>query len=209
MNRIEIRDEIIKFYDELLLKDYGISFIEAEQKYAKIGNTTGIHSDSLYFLLKMIDYFKIKNLVEIGSGFSTLFFAQISKLRKLEFQSFEEKQSYLEMTRELLTVYDLDPYIINTYKADRIPLKPGFIFLDGTVAVRQNYLRRTRSMSVSFVIVDDFEILSDECSQYMKHSNKPFFFVYGGSRTHRHQFISYPKDLRESFFNFIYEFPAF
>ncbi len=200
----QIRPLLSSFFKNKIRAELEIDATEAEYKYHEIGNHTGIHADSIYFLIELIKTFKLKNLVEIGSGFSTLFLSKLAQKYNLNFQSFEEEENYLILTRRLLRAYDCSDKVVQLYKYEDIPRIIDFLFIDCSYPLRFQLLKRTQTGHIQFVVVDDFEAMSNTCAEFMTRTSRQHFYVYtGAGRLNRLQFVSYPAVIQKSFSNFL------
>lgn len=83
---------IYRIFDNELIKEVGIGWTDADQIYHSLGNSPGMYPDTVLLFIKMIKKFPIKSITEIGSGFSTLYFAKICKDLNIDFTSYEEDQ---------------------------------------------------------------------------------------------------------------------
>lgn len=189
-----LRHSILDHYDKLLSYFMDLSFFEAERNLSDLGNASGIYPDTALLYYFLIKEFNLKKVIEIGSGISTLFFAQSCKLLDANFISFEEKEQYKKITHNLLARYSFPSTLVLDYALfdDDLLKDCDLIFLDGSVKARQDFLLDNKCKDIPIVAVDDFEVLSTECFSFMEINNRPFFYVHNGSgRGSRLQFLNH------------------
>ena len=197
----KLRDDIIDFYSAELLKETGFDYRKQEQVYSSLGNTPGVYPDTLLLFSRLIKTYNLKKVVELGSGFSTLFFTHLG----VELSSFEQKPEYLELTKQLLAKNNLPNNHISL-KENITPitgssleaacLVADLIFVD--CLDRKRWLTDpTWLYNSPIVIVDDMEFFGDGVLfDFMFKTKRPFFITYnGGGRTDRTEFISYKFEL--------------
>lgn len=186
-----IKDMMDRAYAGILKEMTGIDFFEACLRLSAFGNTTGIEPDTAYFLISFIKRFKLKNIVEYGSGMSTLFLAKYCSLHNLSFISFEEEQKYLDITNKLLEAYNLTNLVQLYTEPNELVLKPDLLYLDSSIALRQTILFSDMGKNVKFVTVHDLEAISPICSEFMAKQKRYDFTVLGTHNTFRLLFVSY------------------
>lgn len=173
-----------------------ISWFEADIIYNKIGNTPGVYPDTALLLVNLIKKLSMKKVLEIGSGFSSLFLKKACVDTGAIFISYEEDEKYRKMTQSLLEAHKLDSSCVLPFECtDKIDFSnTDMVFVDGTKDNRHRLLESSLLFSIPIVIVDDFESpdFISACYTFLMNSKRSSFYVYNGvGRIDRHQFISY------------------
>ena len=205
--------ELYKPFDKELINIIGISWFDAWQRFHEIGNSPGIYPDTALLFVKMIKNigynFNINNVIEFGSGISTLFLSKICELKGIKFTSYEEDPKYMPLTLSLLKKYNIKDYenivkpIINmisptekdieSFKRviDNIDFNVDLIFLDSYGYSRNLLLENSQVKKIPFIIYDDAES-SYIIGKFIAESKRYHSYFYDRvGRIDRQQFISY------------------
>lgn len=176
-------------FDEELIKDIGIGWFDAKKVYDSIGNSPGTYPDTLLFFMKMIRKFPIKKIVELGSGFSTLYFAKICREMNIDFISYEEDQKWLEKTKRFLDHYHISADIMKIDDMDDIDYNTDLIFID-CGPIRHKIIESDKIYNIPIITIDDCEGCKS-CSEFMCKTKRYRFYVYNGvGRNDRHLFVN-------------------
>lgn len=202
---INYRD-LYKLFDDELIKDIGISWLEAHKIYHELGNSPGIYPDTALLFVRLIKMYNIYNVIEFGSGMSTLFLSKICELKNIKFTSYEEDEKYRNINTNLLEAYNIknSKDIIKSFKND-VPLiiNTDLLFLDSHKNSRESLINNKQIYNIPFVIYDDAED-SSPLIKYICNSKDHNFYCYDRvGRLDRQQFISYPS--KYNIINFIKE----
>ncbi len=208
MDKEQLKNIIFDHYHDKVARNLGIDVKEAIKKYSDMGNTLGIEIDSMLMYYEIIKHFGTKNILEFGSGFSTLIFAQITRLLGGKLLSFEEEDKWMEITQKLLVEYGHDKNLVQKIFYHFVDFSfmsdYNFCFIDSSAALRQRLLRSKHFLKdIKIIIVDDFETMSKDCLEFMKLTGRDNYYVYNGSgRPNRLQFINLLSDepISEFFF---------
>lgn len=188
-------NDLYSLFNNELVKEINIDWFCAQDIYYNIGNAPGIYPDTILLLLKIIDYYNVKKIVELGSGFSTLYLSKICKEKDVKLISHEEDKKWLEKTKELLNHYNLDnDHIVNLTNINDIDYNTDLIFIDCSNELRSKILESNNMNMVPIVIVDDANRLelSISCSKFMCNSKRYSFYIYNGvGRKDRFSFINF------------------
>lgn len=189
----DLRGTIIDFWSRKLYAKTGLDFLKAEQVYRELGNTSGMYPDTLLAFANIIQYYDIKKILELGSGFSTLFLACMAKKQGAEFRSFEEAEYYHQLTRTFLEAYGYSPDLVQPWPKIEPALFEGveFLFLDnmnrGDLLVHGHEL----FSKVPIIVVDDCDGYGNrQALQFMQQAGRSHMFPFqGGGRMDRTQFF--------------------
>jgi len=198
-----LKEQIYNHHCNILDKLTTFDYKTAVKIYAELGNAPGVEPDNLYLYYRLIKDFNLKNIVEFGSGFSTLFFIYIAKQLKINFTSSEEQEKYYDLTIKLLNHYNFEneEYLElieneNAYRDYAIETA-DLIFIDASIDLRKRLLNSSYQLlqNIPFIIVDDYESLTEITSKFEELTNRRTFYVYNGSgRRNRLQYINYLED---------------
>lgn len=188
-------NELYSLFNNELIKEIKIDWFHAQDLYFNIGNAPGMYPDTLLLLLKIIDQYNVKKIIELGSGFSTLYISKICKEKDIKFKSYEEDKKWLEKTKELLNHYNLNnDHIVNLVNFNDIDYDTDLILIDCNNESRSKILESNKLNIVPIVIVDDVNRLelSISCSKFMCNSKRYSFYIYNGvGRRDRLLFINF------------------
>lgn len=193
-----IRNDIIKFWSDVLRDASGYDWLDASRVIQEKGNQPGIYPDTLMVLYKLITKYNIKKIVEFGSGASTLFFQTIANLYSIDFISYEEYAQWADITRSLLSHYNLSANIqpLSLSLDENLFGDADLVFLDHSGSGREKCLSVQSDWlkSARFVVLDDAHVFSSTgtLANFMIKTNRCKFFTFnGGGRMDRVEFISY------------------
>ncbi len=196
MDKEQLKNIIFDHYHDKVARILGIDVKEAIKKYSNMGNTLGIEIDSMLMYYEIIKHFRTKNVLEFGSGFSTLIFAQITKILDGKLLSLEEEDKWMKITQKLLVEYGHNKKLVKKVYPSFVDFDFttdfDFCFIDSSVALRQKLLRNKYFLKdIKVIIVDDFESMSKDCLEFMKITGRDNYYVYNGSgRRNRLQYIN-------------------
>ena len=188
-------NDLYKTFNESLISVYGIDWYEVYDRYLSMGNYAGIYPDSSLLLMMLTDMLPVNNVMEIGSGASTLFLKKACDRCEINFTSYEEQDKYLKITRELIKLYDIDDSFLRI-----CPEKVDFsgvdmLFIDGIEVNRVKLLDSDELIDIPVIILDDFGSinLSKAYSRFTKRcrGDRPCYVYNGVGRQDRHQLISW------------------
>lgn len=186
----DLRMRIFGLYNDLLHEECGLDYDEAIRVFGEIGNATGSYPDTLLLFAKMIKHYKLKNIVEFGSGMSTLFLAKIAKDLNISFVSYEEKKRYLNMTTKLIESFHLKPNIKMFYHNEPIDVHDkDFVFIDCSGDLRKELSTYISGFHIRncFIVIDDI----NDYPSLVSYFKDPYCFYNGTGRLDRYQFIKY------------------
>lgn len=198
MEKDELKHKIFRYHNEKVKATLGIDTWDTIVEYSKIGNSPGIEVDSILMYYHLIKDYKLKKIVEFGSGFSTLIFSIIAEKLGIEFHSFEEEAHWLDITKKLLTRYNKDDSVVKLFDKEAYKELKGcdFCFVDSNAGLRLELLNAENPLhnnlrDIGIVIVDDMESLGGSCSLFMAITGRTNFYVFNATgRSNRHQFIN-------------------
>jgi len=196
-NPISYRN-LYEVFNESLRLIYDVDWYDVYEKYLSIGNYAGIYPDSSLLLMMLTDMLPVNNVMEIGSGASTLFLKKACDRCEINFTSYEEQDKYLGITRELMRIYNIDASFLNICP-ERIDFNGvDILFLDGIEENRVKLLDSDELIDIPVIILDDFGSinLSKAVSRFTKRcsGDRPFYVYNGVGRQDRHQLISWDSD---------------
>ena len=191
-------NDLYKTFNESLISVYGIDWYEVYDRYLSMGNYAGIYPDSSLLLMMLTDMLPVNNVMEIGSGASTLFLKKACDRCGVNFTSYEEQDKYLRITRELIGMYNIIASFIKPFP-DKVDFTGvDMLFLDGIEENRVRLLDSDDLINIPVIILDDFGSinLSKAVSKFTKRcpGDRPFYVYNGVGRQDRHQLISWDSE---------------
>lgn len=187
--------DLYSVFNDALISGYDIDWYDVFDKYLSIGNYSGIYPDSALLLAMLADMLPVKNVVEIGSGVSTLFLKKSCDRCEIDFTSYEEQDKYLGITRELMKLYNVDASFLKICPGKIDFSGVDMLFLDGIEENRVKLLDSDDLINIPVIILDDFGSinLSTAFSSFIKRCpvDRPFYVYNGVGRQDRHQIISW------------------
>ena len=196
-NQISYRD-LYGVFNKSLVSAYEIDWYDVYEKYLSIGNYAGIYPDTALLLMMLTDILPVNNVMEIGSGASTLFLKKACDRCEINFTSYEEKDKYLGITKELIKLYDIDASFLKLCPEKIDFTGVDMLFLDGIEENRVKLLDSDDLINIPVIILDDFGSinLSKAVSKFTKRcpGDRPFYVYNGVGRQDRHQLISWDSD---------------
>jgi len=193
-------------YNSILINELGLDWYEVQETYGKIGNTPGMYPDSAMFLMEIVKRDDVQNILEIGSGISTLYLAKTAKVFNKNFISIEEDPKYQNMTELLCHHYGVDQQVLIFEDMDYSMLpKPDVLFIDSDTDSRTTLLETIEKTSTSkwhpkdidFILLDDAEApifiipVLKALARYGRFNHSMYNPV---ARSDRHLFINYIDD---------------
>lgn len=173
--------ELYKPYNELLIKELDIDWFQLQSTADKLGNGPGLYPDTAALLLNLVKLFSINNVLELGSGSSTVFLSKACSKFNKKFYSVEESPEYKKMTEALCAQFNVNENILlmKDVKWEEIPC-PDLIFLDSDSSTREELLAIINNTSwnlndVEVIVMDDSEYLPYALSFFHKLSIKNRF----------------------------------
>ena len=202
-----MRELIYGFWTKKLFERTGLDWFHAKKIYGELGNSVGVYPDTCVAFAEIIRFYDIKNILELGSGFSTLFLACMAKKQGAQFRSYEEAEYYHQLTRTFLELHGYSPDLVQPWPAIKPELFQGveLLFLDSMN--RESILDRGHELfpQVPIVVVDDCDASSSVHGfQFMQKLSPTGYEVQafpfqGGGRMDRTQLMIFkePTLLRE------------
>ena len=199
-----LRNEILSFYSNELKRLSGFDWSINEKIYHDLGNVTGVYPDVLLLFYWLIKTFNLKNIVELGSGFSTLFFQYMTNKEGLSFISYEQGQKWMDLTNKLLESQNLKADI-NFLSRNIVGLgtdfdancmKADLIFID--CLDREYWLTAPvwSYRNAKFIVIDDLNTYANSIFTFMDYTKRHKFFVYNNAgRMDRLEFVSIKEEI--------------
>jgi len=207
-----IREVMLAYYGDKLREATGFDYPAAEKIYTELGNSPGVYPDTCLLFYNMIAHYQITSVLEVGSGFSTLFLGNLSsklKSPRFSFLSLEQVPFYANLTMRLLAAAAVKGMPSAAHVLG-FPMRPSYsdlveqtrgadiVFIDGLE--RPYFLNDISAALVTprFVIIDDSQAIEKEVLyNFMVGTGRHNFMTYNGTgRSDRIQFISlkHPED---------------
>lgn len=136
--------ELYRPYNEILMKELAIDWFEMNKVYKSLDNSPGLYPDTAACLFHATCLPGVRNVLELGSGASTVFLGRACMMRDIGFTSVEELPQYLAVTKHLLSHYVINNRLL--LGADFNPMnpsqifKPNVLFLDSLSDTRVTWL---------------------------------------------------------------------
>jgi predicted O-methyltransferase YrrM len=193
----KVRDDIMKFYSDILQSDFEFDYNNAAKIYHDIGNEPGIYPDVALLLFELINQYKPKKIVEIGSGFSTLVLKLAAQTINSEVISYEQSDNWMKYTVQLLQRYYIKDAIgeFNIKTNINLVQDADFVFVD---FMDRQYMMENHAdwfRNVDIIVYDDCTLPPNSQGllfEFMKNSDRHNFVFYnGGGRTDRVEFVSF------------------
>jgi predicted O-methyltransferase YrrM len=154
---MSIFNQLYKPFNDLLIADIGLDWND-------FASDTGIYPDTAMLLVEAVKRSEVKNVLEIGSGISTLYLSAACKKYNKRFLSIEEDLFYLQKTASKFAKYgllDTSLALDEDINYDKL-IAPDLVFLDCKGETRAAFLNKldTKNWSAvnsSIIIVDDVE----------------------------------------------------
>lgn len=146
-------------YNNWLKENIGLDWFDVQEKYKELGNCPGIYPDTAMLLVQMVMKNSINTVVELGSGASTLYFEQTCRKLGKKLISFEEKEEYANLTKNLLKAYNLDITIHDFKNLFDINPQCDVLFVDCCIKSRQEVWKDIGKLNnfnnIEFIVQDD------------------------------------------------------
>lgn len=222
-------------YKSLIKHEFGVDFLQLR---TILGHWGGVHGDNMYLIAKLAALPEVENVIEFGSGMSSLVFGKLQQFTGKNFISMEDHPHWADVINVNLEELGVSHRVISTrcdpnncpdfdYKF-QVAFVDGSIFhVEGTnepgeqVHCPVEFLDYTNRGGACFyyqeqledavLIWDDAESLVDYIpSVVSKMGRDPdeLFWFNPTGRSNRHQRISLPEKNKELYRNVIEQIPT-
>jgi hypothetical protein len=199
-----IRDALLKFYEDKLKELTGFDYQKARQVYSELNNTPGIYPDVALIFYELLKQYKPKKIAEFGSGFSTLVFSHLINQLNLNTKlfSYEQDAKYLDITNSLLSRHNLNHAQVSLQRMfpdENLVKDADFVFLDWQHRAFLLIERSDWFKNVDILIMDDSQsptYTNRLLYEFMNKSDRHCFMMLNAAgRTDMTEFISYKEEL--------------
>ena len=143
----------------------GLAYSTADAILNKNGNTPGTNPPVLYAISRLVSEGKVKSVLELGSGMSTLYLSQLNKKFGLKYISVEDELRWFTLNKNVLLSSEsksTDNLIhrdtLSVFNSEyRKNIDPDLIFIDSGEHRKQAFILCLTYWPSSIIMVDDCE----------------------------------------------------